>query len=75
MKKTVENEGRVCEENVFISDDHGNTVDGWYGLEYFEIHAREQFMAISSSEQFLRIYELMTEMKKSIEKLHDIKEE
>lgn len=66
----IENENNVGSENVFV---HGNYVDidGWYGLTYFEIGHDGQNLSLNETE-FNELYIAMKEMKKRIDKLHNL---
>lgn len=71
MEKKFENKDRVLMENAFFTE--GNIgVYGWYGLDYFEVgDGNEEFMSLNRNE-FLTLYNLVTEMKKEIDRLENL---
>lgn len=72
MIKKIENENKPLMENCFI-EDNDFYVHAWYGLNYFEMGTDldEQLPPINRRE-FLKLYELMTEMKKEIDRLENL---
>ena len=67
MDKIIEKMRGTELSNVIINE-NGSSVSGWYGLNYFEIHTKDdKFIRCTSKEEFLDLYNIMTEMKKCIE--------
>lgn len=71
MTIKVENENNIGSENVFV---HGNNVGvyGWYGLSYFEIGQRNGDTLNLNETEFNELYIAMQEMKKRVDKLHNL---
>lgn len=68
MKIRTENKDRVLMENHFIEDDNMG-VYGWYGLTYFEVEVDDTNISLSE-EEFEKLFELMQEMKKEVDRLN-----
>ena len=70
MEKKFENKDRVLMENAFFTQDNIG-VYGWYGLDYFEIENKTDFINLNRNE-FLTLYNLVVEMKKEIDRLENL---
>lgn len=66
---TIENKDRPLERNIFIKKEDDTSVMSWYGEDYIEIwHGAYDDMLQLTKESFLELYELMTVLKKYIDK-------
>ena len=72
MERRIENKDKILLENAYFQKD-GFLVCGFYGLTDFEIYGGgEEFMYVPSQEKFFALYDLMTEMKKEIDRLKNL---
>ncbi len=70
MTKDFENKDRVLMENAYFRNENID-VCGFYGLSNFEIYHNDNFLYLNRKE-FLTLYNLMTEMKKEIDRLENL---
>lgn len=73
MRRIIENEDKVLMENAsFIGDNFA--VHGYYGLDFFNIvdNRIDECITCDNKEEFLELYNLMTEMKKEIDRLENL---
>jgi hypothetical protein len=73
MERNIENKDKVLMENAYFNE-YPFYVHGHYGLSYFDIvdeRGGDGVTWISKSE-FLKLYDLMTEMKKEIDRLDNL---
>ena len=73
MKRIIESEDKILMENAsFIGDNFA--VHGYYGLDFFNIvdNKTNGYITCDGKEEFLKLYDLMTEMKKELDKLESL---
>lgn len=74
MKRIIENEDKVLMENAsFIENNFA--VHGYYGLNFFNIVDNKVdgvYITCNNKEEFLNLYNLMTEMEKEIDRLENL---
>lgn len=74
MKRVIENEDKILMEKAsFIGDNFA--IHGYYGLNFFNIvdnRTDDCIICGNNKEDFLELYNLMTEMKKEIDRLENL---
>lgn len=73
MKKNIENKDKVLMENAYFTESPFY-VHGHYGLSYFDIVDERGGDGVTwiNRREFLALYDLMTEMKKEIDRLENL---
>ena len=73
MEKHIENKDKVAMENAYFNE-YPFYVHGHYGLSYFDIVDERGGEGVTwiSRREFLALYDLMTEMKKEIDRLDNL---
>lgn len=72
MKVEIENKDKVLMENAYFENEEGSLgICGLYGLTYLEIFQKSHAL---NKEEFLELYELMTAIKKEIDRLDNLQE-
>lgn len=70
MTKEFENKDKVLMENAYFRDKNID-VCGFYGLSNFEIYFGDDGFYLDR-EEFFALYDLMSEMKKEIDRLENL---